>query len=246
MQNRYVADIGDYVKLAILQALAPGRSLGVAWWLFPHEDHNADGGHREYLKRWNEWRHLAPALFDALLEIDTAKRHNIHALENSTILPNAVFASDPVPCEVRPFSLRLAERTRWFAGIKTKLQACNLVFLDPDNGIAPEGLKLARRRAGKSVTIEEIRELQENNRAIVIYHHQSRYRGGHISEICDLAKRLSKNGLHVSGVLRAKPWSPRAFFILNGDEELYTRAKSVSELWENWISWHPMSKSQEV
>jgi len=30
MQNRYVADIGDYVKLAILRALSPDRNLGVA------------------------------------------------------------------------------------------------------------------------------------------------------------------------------------------------------------------------
>ena len=50
MQNRYVADIGDYVKLAILRKLALGRSLGVVWWPSPDEHHNADGGHREYLE----------------------------------------------------------------------------------------------------------------------------------------------------------------------------------------------------
>ena len=53
MQNRYVVDIGDDVKLAILRELAHGRSLGVVWWLFPDEHHNADGGHREYLERQN-------------------------------------------------------------------------------------------------------------------------------------------------------------------------------------------------
>ena len=35
MQNRYVGDIGDYLKLGILRALSPGYRLGVAWWLFP-------------------------------------------------------------------------------------------------------------------------------------------------------------------------------------------------------------------
>jgi hypothetical protein len=39
MQNRYVGDIGDYVKLAILRALSSCRSLGVAWWLFSDESH---------------------------------------------------------------------------------------------------------------------------------------------------------------------------------------------------------------
>jgi hypothetical protein len=59
--------------LAILRALAPGRSLGVAWWLFPDEHHNDDGGHREYLEREKGWRHFDPELFDALLKIDEEK-----------------------------------------------------------------------------------------------------------------------------------------------------------------------------
>jgi hypothetical protein len=45
MQDRYAGDIGDFVKLAILRALAPGWHLGVAWWLYPDESHNGDGRH---------------------------------------------------------------------------------------------------------------------------------------------------------------------------------------------------------
>jgi hypothetical protein len=102
-----------------------------------------------------------------------------------------------------------------------------------------QGLKQRRRAAGKSVTIEEIKALQESSRAMVIYHHQTRFPGGHYSEICDLATRLRQSGLDVSGALRAKPRAPRVFFILNGDEELRDRAKSIAEIWQNRISWHP-------
>ena len=42
MQDRYVGDIGDYLKLSILRTLSPGYRLGVAWWLFPDEAHNED------------------------------------------------------------------------------------------------------------------------------------------------------------------------------------------------------------
>ena len=49
MQNRYVGDIGDYLKLGILRALSPGYHLGVAWWLFPDEAHNRDGRHIGYM-----------------------------------------------------------------------------------------------------------------------------------------------------------------------------------------------------
>lgn len=246
MQNRYVADIGDYVKLAILRALALGRgqrrtsfSLGVVWWLFPEEPRNGDGRHREYLERPKEWKHFDPELFEALLKIEKEKKRDVRALEKAAVLPNAVFAPDQVPCDARPFSLRPAKRCIWLAGIKSKLKDCNLVFLDPDNGIAPEGLRLTRRRAGKSVTIEEMKVLQGTSRAMVVYHHQTRFQGGHLPEIHDLATRLRNSGLHVSGALRAKPWAPRVFFILNGDKELCDRAKSTAELWENRISWHP-------
>jgi hypothetical protein len=242
MQNRYVADIGDYVKLAILRRLGCGRRLGVAWWLFPDEHHNTDGSHREYLAQRDKWAHFDPDLFEALLKIENEKKLDMLAIEEAAVLPNAVFASHHVPCEVRPFSLRPTERRKWLDGIKTKLKGGDLVFLDPDNGIAPEGLKLTRRRAGKSVTMEEIKALQENDRAMVIYHHQTRFPGGHHSEICDLAARLEKSGLQVSGALRAKPWAPRVFFILNGDEEMHYRAKSLEESWENWIEWCPISK----
>ena len=49
MQDRYAGDVDDYVKLALLRALAPGRKLGVAWYLYPDEDHNADGRHVSYI-----------------------------------------------------------------------------------------------------------------------------------------------------------------------------------------------------
>ena len=112
MQNRYVADIGDYVKLAILLALARDRSLGVLWWLFPDKHHNSDGDHREYLERQNEWKHFDPDLFDALLKIEKEKKRHVHALEKAANPPNAVFVSDLVHCEVWPFSRRLAERSQ--------------------------------------------------------------------------------------------------------------------------------------
>ena len=60
MQNRYVGDIGDYLKLGILRALSPGYHLGVAWWLFPDEAHNRDGRHIGYLDRPDSWRHFDP------------------------------------------------------------------------------------------------------------------------------------------------------------------------------------------
>jgi len=94
------------------------------------------------------------------------------------------------------------------------------------------------RRGRKGVLLDDIRYLTERNQAMVVYHHQTRRKGGHEAELPYLANTLKEEGFRVSGALRAKPWSPRAFFILNGDEELSTRAQRVSGTWTNKIFWY--------
>lgn len=51
MQNRYVGDIGDFRKYALLKNIAKtGLSMGVNLYLTPAESHNADGKHISYLQ----------------------------------------------------------------------------------------------------------------------------------------------------------------------------------------------------
>ena len=81
MQNRYAGDVGDYVKLALLRALSPGRRIGVAWWLCPDGGPAGDGRHTAYLEAPTVWRDLDPKLFDALRHIVTSGQRNVAALE---------------------------------------------------------------------------------------------------------------------------------------------------------------------
>src|SRR5580692_11447676 len=127
MQNRYVGDIGDYLKLGMLRALSPGHCLGVAWWLFPDEDHNKDGRHVGYLDQSAQWRHFDPQLFDALGEIVSSGQRDIRALEAANILPNTIFASDMIPTN-GPFHQRSLGREEWFRGVQRTLEGADLVF----------------------------------------------------------------------------------------------------------------------
>lgn len=239
MQNRYVADIGDYMKFSILRALSPGRRLGVVWWLFRDEDHNKDGGHREYLDAPDKWRHFDRELFDELVRINKRKEYNVRVIENSAILKNAVFVSDLIPCDGLPCPERPQKRNQWLRRAKETVGNCDLLFLDPDNGIASDKLRLTHRRAAKSVTIDELVCLSEKNRTIVMYHHQTFFKGGHIAEIHSLATRLRNAHLKVSGALRARPWAPRIFFILNGDDDLARRAENLGKVWAPHLTWYP-------
>jgi hypothetical protein len=97
MQNRYVGDIGDFVKLSILRALSSGYRLGVAWWLYPDESHDLDTRHIGYLQQPDLWWHLDPRLFDVLEQIIKSGQRNVRPLETANILPGAIFASEMIP-----------------------------------------------------------------------------------------------------------------------------------------------------
>ena len=238
VQNWYVGDVGDYVKLAILRALSPGRHLGIAWWLFPDERHKADGRHLSYLDRSSQWRKYDPPLFDALDVIRKRGDRDIRFLEQ--LLPDARFASELIPSDIQPSSRRPVERQRWFQRVMERLEGANLVFVDPDNGIAPDGFKPTHRKSGKSISLAEIGDLARPNRTLVIYHHQTHRAGGHHDELHYLAEKLkSRTKLRVAGALRARPWSPRAFFILDADAQLIERTKQIAETWGDYITWHP-------
>lgn len=95
MQNRYVGDIGDFVKYGLLRALCNGRQLGVAWYLYPDERHNDDGRFVQYLREPDEWRRFDPKLFDGMREIVDSGHRRVGSVEESGLLPSTtIFAGE--------------------------------------------------------------------------------------------------------------------------------------------------------
>jgi hypothetical protein len=242
MQNRYVGDIGDYVKLGILRALSPGHRLGVAWWLYPDEDHNKNGRHIGYLSQPEQWRHFDPQLFDALAEIVATGQRNVRALEAAEILPGAIFASETMPVG-GTITERLNQCRQWFETVQHTLAEADLVFVDPDNGLEPAGHSLGSSKAGKSILLAEVRALATPGRCLIVYHHQTRRRGGHHSEIEYWADRLREFGFTTVDALRARPYSPRVFFVLDAPDDVRQRAKQIEVDWQGLVTWHPDGKT---
>jgi hypothetical protein len=101
MQNRYVVDIGNYLKLGILRALLPGYLFGVAWWLFSDEAHNGDGRHIGYLNRPEQRRLFDPDLFDILLGVVSSGQRNVkhrRRLTSSQEQSSLAKSSHPMGC----------------------------------------------------------------------------------------------------------------------------------------------------
>ena len=173
MQDRYVGDVGDFVKYGLLRAIRRTKRLGVAWYLHPNAGPAGDGRHTAYLQHPDKWRHLDAELFDALKEL-TGDRRSVANIQQSGFLGDAVFAADRL--EVAEVKARDRERWRdqWFHRIKRQLVDCNLVFADPDNGFVPDGgFKPKDLDSAKRIPLAEALALAEG-RTAVIYHHNSR------------------------------------------------------------------------
>lgn len=241
MQDRYAGDIGDYMKFALLRQLAgTDRRFGIAWWLYadPSEKTN-DGRHTRYLHDPDKWRARDPELFDALKKIVTSNNRSIAALEAARLLPRARYASDLYPTVARSND-RLAARKDWFRRTLAKLAKADIVFADPDNGLAPDTYSPTLKNAGKSITVDELCALSgPTQRPVVVYHHQTRRKGGHLQEIETLRAQLETHGFSTIDAVRCSAYSARVFFLLNADAELRRRAQTFCAAWQNESMWLP-------
>jgi hypothetical protein len=220
MQDHYVADIGDYIKYALLRALsaaAPGP-LGVAWYMGPGGDtHN--GGHRAYLGRPQTWRPYDPALFDGLAALPM---RSMRTVERAAILPpDTRYAGAPIPSDK-------TARPAWCAWVRAELADCAWVFADPDVGLAG----VNHTRSPMHVPLEEALDLAAG-RPLVVYHHHGRPKGGHKAEVERWLERMPPG----SGALYARPWAPRSFFLLHMTEDMTERARVFAHRWAGRVDW---------
>ena len=229
MRDCYVGDIGDFAKYGLLRAIGKGKRLGVAWYLCAdlQTGNTGDGRHIAYLQRPDEWRHLDPDLFYTLKNLIDEKRRSVAEIEKSGILGSADFADEPVDVTQVANGEHKIWRRAWFERVRNALAASDLVFADPDNGLYPdEKFNPARKVNAKRIPLYEALALAEG-RTAVIYHHNSRTRGGHIQEIQNWMSRMP-------GRTYAWYWqcqSNRTFFILNPDSETEYLIEDFAQRW---------------
>lgn len=236
MQDSYVGDIGDLAKLGLLRALGrEKRQLGVAWYLYPHEE-GTDGQHIEYLGQPEIWRPLDSLLFDGLQGIIARWRSGLgeRSVSDATylnLLPGTIVA-DEVLCN-HPRSDdepgRSDWRHCWFARVMERLRDCDLVFADPDSGLCDDRKFHYDGRAGnwKKLPLSEALKLAKG-RTAVVYHHNTRFTGGHRAEIQHWMERL----VGCTHAFRCRRFGNRTFFVLNADDPTLVKLESFGEEWQ--------------
>jgi len=160
MRDSYVADVGDFGKYALLNALAGNDlRLAVLWCRNSLADATQDGRFTVY----PELRRCDPRLYDRLSEILATNQRTLSQVENNDILPTrTLFYGTAIPAPEAPcFSDAAREaqarlRAAWLDEAFKRLSDTDMVFLDPDNGLAPSRCKKHLRSSVKYIFDDEV------------------------------------------------------------------------------------------
>jgi hypothetical protein len=231
MQNRYTADVGDFGKYALLNALA-GRDLrlGVMWYLNSVEESNADGRFTFY----PGLRPCDPVLHRELAQVLENEKRNLSEIETRRILPSGtLFYRAPLPYPPRPCFTAATKahqqelREQWFRRGVHKLRAADLVFCDPDNGVAGTRARKYNRKSIKYVFVDEITDWLHRGQSVVVYQHQRRM---------PLENQISEQ-LREFGEYRSSGWalsfhrqSLRVYFVLPATESHRAMLRERSDI----------------
>ena len=214
-------------------------SIGVVWYLVPDENHNSDGNHIHYLNptAYNQERYRGcdPILYDTLREIVGSNRRNVSSIRNRQILPLGTRFYDSFLTFSRPDGRgiltredRVARRRSWLDDALKLTAGCDLVFVDPDNGLGAR-VDPYQRRGPKYVFFDELLPYLGRNQTLVIYHHIGR-QGSASAQIRERLTEINNNLGRAAFALLYHRGSARAFFVVPAPQhwtDLLSRAKTL-------------------
>jgi hypothetical protein len=178
MKNQYFGDVNDYRKYGLLRLLSGegGIRMGVCWMLTP-DDEGPDGKKTHYLddSKRTKWRAFDPQLYDVLRtkvkghETEPQSRDVKHFDES--LLPNSVAWGQVLNDSA-------SDRESYFDGMWSKFSAegVQLVFFDPDDGLANIGtaktpMKKGHKNSAKKIFKDEVETTFRNGFSALLYQH---------------------------------------------------------------------------
>ena len=169
MQDRYSGDLGDFSKLGLLRHLRKtGLSIGLNWYRVPDEDHNNDGMHTGYLDN-HSFEVCDPDLWKALYPIAHGNRC-ISALEETL---DAKFYRDLLDFRGLSKDERSQVRDRWHRNALECLKGCQIICVDPDNGLMTKSAA-GKTKSNKYVLSKELHSYYSSGSSVIYYQHKAR------------------------------------------------------------------------
>src|ERR1017187_10218363 len=152
MQDRYAGDVGDFGKFGLLRHLCgetaqddhPTLTPGVIWYKSnpgKKEGERPHGRFTNYIqtavKKPRLYIECDEPVFTALAGV-VKKRRTIEALEEEDLLDGAVYQREDVRHGKKQVT---CPRADWFQTAFEATAKCDIVFLDPDNGMERANLR---------------------------------------------------------------------------------------------------------
>lgn len=179
MQDRYTGDIGDYGKYGLLRFIhkETGLRLGVNWYLVDPEEvdenDSSDGKKVEYLDK--EANSIYDKdLFSELKDIVKNNRTVSEIAKRNILYSGTIFYEKLISYRnMQGTEIRKEAREKWFDDSLNVFKSCDVIFLDPDNGIRPPKTKEYRKKGVKYVIEDEVRKYYSLEKSLIIYNHKS-------------------------------------------------------------------------
>lgn len=224
MKNQYIADIGDYGKYGLLLYLAEqGIKIGVNWYLTKDDKSGFDPEIRYLKDNRIAMRDYNPALYDLMKDLNEqrdSKKLCIQMVEESGLFPGISFYHEILKTDYLAPDEREAERTRWHKEAMEKLNAAELVFADPDNGLTKD-MDAGKKGSQKYIFYHEIEDFFSARKDIVYYHHRPRKKGDDWMADKTIMKDLKGAKLLA---ISAHRWINRAYiFVVHEDKYEFYR-----------------------
>lgn len=165
MKDQYFGDINDYLKYSFLRAVTTSlqEALLICWMLTP-PDARSDGSLTQYLAQPDQFRDIDPPLFDKLKAGVGGDERAVEVVRRYGLVPGA---SHHLPI------ISDAEEARvvYFAELWKAACGHNVVFFDPDNGLAPASVARGRRNSSKYLYWDEFAEASDRGLSTITYQH---------------------------------------------------------------------------
>ena len=248
MQDRYSGDLGDFGKLGLLKSFCSRRetgncsslSLGVVWYLVPDEDHNDDGKYVQYLvpsaRNQEQFRVCDSVLYDALGAMVFSGARSVASIRDRAILPvgtryyEAPLTFDGFLGPGTRQKQRVDLRTGWLSGALGLTACCDVVFLDPDNGLEVK-VGPYQKRGPKYAFFDELMPFLRRGQSLVVYHHVAR-RGSAMDQVRERLAQIEDRLGHEAFALLYHRGSARAFFVIPAQRHrdvLFSRTNGLLE-----------------
>ena len=217
VQHHFVGDVGDFGKYGLLRSLTgewptsePRLTLGVVWYLPSGAVGSASDGQKlTYLRQPHSFRSCDPTLYGVLGRLFDRGDRSLGAVEVSGILGDGtIFFDGPVPQD-------LSSREGWLQEAVRAVRGRDVVFLDPDKGLAPPS---AGRSSTEHAYVHEVEAFVRSGQTVVVYHHLGRT-STHPVQVRDWAERLTHE-LRLDAepqVLWYRRGTARAYFVIPAD-----------------------------